>query len=158
MPAPALAAARIASPPAAALDPLSSEAALHDAIGEVAGETVVIVGHATLDVMCAVIRDGADEVSVLRLQERAEPHEADLAIIVGPTCAQEARVAIAQAQHALAPSGRVVVGRLAAVLAQEVAAALRVHGFARVDVDGDDVEVVVRAELPFFAPLGRAGA
>ncbi len=144
---------RTASPPTARAIPLSYEAALRQSIGDPAGERVVIVGHDTLDLMCAMIRQGAAEVTRLRLRERPDAHEADLAILIGLCSAHEASCAIMQARRALAPTGRIVVGVSSSQLTQEVAATLRTQGFADVHVTGDGV---VSAELPFFGPLGRA--
>ena len=138
--------------PSAAASPLSHDAAMLQGIGDPAGDRVVIIGHDTLDLMCAVIRQGAAEVTLLRLRERPEAHEADLAILVGLCSAQEASCAIMQARRALAPTGRIVAGASSTQLTREIAATLRTQGFSAVHVANDGV---VTAELPFFGPLGH---
>lgn len=137
--------------------PLSHDAALHQAIGDPAGERVVIIGHHTLDVMCAVIRMGASEVTVLRLRERPEAQEADLAILLEPSSMHETTCGVMQARRALAPTGRIVVGALSALSTLEVSATLRAQGFSAVHARSDgEGGGVVSAELPFFGPLGYA--
>lgn len=148
-----LATSQSVPPPIAAAYPFSHDAAFGQAIGDPTGERVVIIGHDTLDLMCAVIRAGAAEVTLLRLRERPEAQEADLAILVGLASAQEASAAVMQARRALAPTGRIVIGTAAHLGVQEVAATLRAQGFAGVHAVA---EGVVSAELPFFAPLGLA--
>ena len=137
--------------------PLPHSPALHQAIGDPAGERVVIIGHHTLDLMCAMIRNGATEVTVLRLRERPEAHKADLAVLLGPLSMHEITCGVMQAWRALAPTGRIVVGALSAQSTRDISATLRAQGFAAVCASREDNGgFVVSAELPFFGPLGYA--
>jgi hypothetical protein len=109
--------------------------------------------------MCALIRRGAAEVSLLRQGVRPERATADLAVATEIDTPEQALSALTHARRALAASGRLIL-RLTADptgrLAKLVARMLRLHGFAAVRATRAGDRTLVTGVLPWFGPLASA--
>jgi len=149
-------AARTEARPPVAPDP---DTVLLACIGEVAGERALILGCGALDVMCALIRAGATEVTELCRNDRPEPASADLVVVPDLVSADSAPDIVGHARRALATAGRIVLrcqsdpyGRLM----QSVSRVLRVHGFSALRLRRAGMQTLLTAELPLFGLTGRA--
>ena len=149
-------AARPETCPPAEPDP---DSVLLTCIGEVAGERALILGRGALDVMCALIRAGATEVTALCRNDRPEPASADLVVVSDMVSAESAPGLIGHARRALVTAGRIVLrcptdssGRLV----QSISRVLRLHGFSALRLRRAGAQTLVTAELPFFGLIGRA--
>jgi hypothetical protein len=141
---------------AAAVDP---DTALLQLAGEVGGEHALIIGPHALELMCALLRRGAAEVSLLRHDVRPERATADLAVATEIGSQEQALSAMAHARRALVASGRLILrinadptGRLAKLVAQM----LRLHGFSAVRTRHAGDRTLVTGTLPWFGPLVSA--
>ena len=100
---PAQTSARAAAAPVPIDD--DPDPALLNLIGEMDGEHVLLVGSNVLELMCALLRRGAGEVTLLRPTVRPEPRTVDLAIIARVGSLDAAVTAIGHARRALTAAG-----------------------------------------------------
>ena len=142
--------------PATGVDP---DTALLQLAGEVRGEHALIIGPNALELMCAMIRRGAAEVSLLRQGVRPERATVDLAVATEIASPEQALSAMTQARRALVASGRLILrtnadptGRLAKLVAQM----LRLQGFSAVRARGAGDRTLVTGMLPWFGPFASA--
>jgi hypothetical protein len=140
------------APPAAAGDPLL------DTVGPLAGARVLVIGHGSLETMCALIQRGCAAASETRFGDRLspEPDSVDAVLVPCVTTAAEAGDAIARASRALSMGGRIALRDVGFDLRQTVATLLRVHGFAAMRTRMTRAGTVISAERPIFGPLPRA--
>ncbi len=124
---------RTISPTAATA--VDSDTALLQLAGEVGGEHALIIGPHTLELMCALLRRGAAEVSLLRHDVRPERATADLVVATEIGSPEQASSAVVHARRALVASGRLILctnadptGRLARLVARM----LPLHGISAV--------------------------
>jgi hypothetical protein len=143
------------TPPAGA-DP---DTALLQLAGEVRNEHALIIGPNALDLMCALIRRGAAEATMLRQGVRPERATADLALATEIGSPEQALAVMAHARRALTASGRLILRTAAdptGRLAQRVAEMLRLHGFSAVRARRAGDRTLVIGVLPWFGPLTTA--
>jgi hypothetical protein len=147
---------RAASAPAPVDD--DPDPALLNLLGEMNGEHVLLVGNNVLELMCALIRRGAGEVTLLRPAVRPEPQTVDLAIMAQVGSLDGAVTAIGHARRALTATGRVVLGIGAdpsGRLAQGLRRMLRLHGFSAIRAVPLADRTLLSAELPLFGSLAH---
>jgi hypothetical protein len=150
------AAARPRTPPPTPATNADPDTALLQLAGEVGGEHALIIGPHALELMCALLRRGAAEVSLLRQGVRPEKATADLAVATEIASPEQALSAMSHARRALVASGRLILrinadpnGRLAKLVAQM----LRLHGFSAVRARRAGNRTLVTGMLPWFGPL-----
>ncbi len=138
---------------------VDSDTALLQLAGKVRGEHALLIGPHALELMCALIRKGAAEVSLLRQGVRPERATADLAVATEIGNPDQALSALTHARRALTASGRLILrtaadptGRLAKLVAQM----LRLHGFSAVRATRAGDRTLVTGVLPWFGPLASA--
>jgi hypothetical protein len=134
-------------------------AALLAACGDVSGERVLIVGPDGLDPMCALIRQGARQVTALRHADRPEAASADLVIAPHIETEAEALGLLGFARRALAPFGRVVLmlpTEKADRLARRVARMLPEHALSLVRARRVGAWTLIAAERPYSTIIGLA--
>lgn len=151
---PAQTSARAAAAPVPIDD--DPDPALLNLIGEMDGEHVLLVGSNVLELMCALLRRGAGEVTLLRPTVRPEPRTVDLAIIARVGSLDAAVTAIGHARRALTAAGRIVLGVGAdpsGRLAQGLRRMLRLHGFSAIRAVPFADRTLLSAELPLFGSL-----
>ena len=132
--------------------------ALLNLLGEMDGEHVLLVGNNVLELMCALLRRGAGEVTLLRPTVRPEPRTVDLAIVAHVGSLDAAVTAIGHARRALNAAGRIVLGIGAdpsGRLAQGLRRMLRLHGFSAIRPVPLADRTLFSAELPLFGSLAR---
>jgi len=142
--------------PPAGVDP---DTALLQLAGEVRNEHALIIGPNTLDLMCALIRRGAAEATLLRQGVRPERASADLAVATEIASTEQALSVLAHARRALTASGRLIVRTAAdptGRLAQRIAEMLRMQGFSAVRARRAGDRTLVTGVLPWFGPLTTA--
>ncbi len=144
-------------PPQASAEPLAAaDLALLDAIGPVDGAHVLVIGDATLGMLCGLIRRGCVAAAEMTLHDRpmAEPAELVLVPLLDrPECAERA---VALARRVLQPGGRIVLRAASGELAQLAGAMLRQAGFSAVAVRSSAYGTVIGGERPSFSPLVRS--
>lgn len=131
----------------------SPSAVLLAAIGDIANERAVILGQGALDVMCALIRAGAAEVTELCGTARPEANSADLVVVPSVESPGEIPPVIRSARRTLASAGRLVLrfpNDPAGHLARKTARDLRLQGFSIVRQRRIGTQTVLTAELPLF--------
>src|SRR5271166_4455270 len=129
------------------------EAVLLPCIGQVAGDRALVLGRGALDVMRALRRAGAIEVTELCRNDRPEPASADLVVVPDLATADLAPGIVGHARRALAATGRIVLccpidpsGRLA----QSVNCVLRLYGFSVLRQRRIGMQTLLTADLPLF--------
>ena len=135
--------------------------ALLAACGDVSDERVLIVGPDSLDAMCALIREGARQVTALRHADRPEAASADLVVAPYIVSADEAEGLLAYTRRALAPFGRVVLmlpTKTADQLARRIVRMLPGYALSLVRVRPVGAWTVIAAERPFAVQAGHADA
>jgi hypothetical protein len=114
------------------------------------GERVLIIGAGALELLCAVLRRGAKEASLMRLGTRPEEHSADLAIVTEGGRGDRALAAITSAERALTCAGRIILhlgADPAQPLSNMIVRTLRMHGFSAVRVHHLGNQAVVTGSL-----------
>ena len=142
--------------PPVGVDP---DTALLQLAGELRNEHALIIGPNALDLMCALIRRGATEATLLRQGVRPERATADLAVATEIASTEQALSVMAHARRALTASGRLILRTTAEPtgrLAQRVAETLRLQGFAAVRTRRTGERTLVTGILPGFGPLTTA--
>jgi hypothetical protein len=142
--------------PPAGVDP---DTALLQLAGEVRNEHALIIGPNSLDLMCALIRRGVADATLLRQGVRPERATADLAVATEIASTEQALSVMAHARRALTASGRLILRTTAEPtgrLAQRVAETLRLQGFAAVRTRRTGERTLVTGILPGFGPLTTA--
>ena len=94
---------------------------------------VLLIGCDTLELMCALIRRGCIGVTEARPGSRTPTMSADVALVPWAESVENISDVLAQARHALTPSGVLVLQlsrRARAVLRREIDHALTLHGFS----------------------------
>jgi hypothetical protein len=133
--------------------------ALLSLLGEMDGEHVLLVGNNALELMCALLRRGAGEVTLLRPTVRPEPQTVDLAIIARVGSLDAAVTAIGHARRALTATGRIVLVGIGADpsgrLAQGLRRMLRLHGFSAIRAVPLAGRMLLSAELPLFGSFAH---
>jgi hypothetical protein len=120
---------------------------------------IAVISPGALDIACQLIRHGYQTASVMRVDDRVRPHEADVVII--PQIADSAFIAraIPFAHRLLAPMGVVVLrlphdrtGRTTAYARQQMI----LNGFTAIRVTTAHGETLLGAELPLHGRLACA--
>ena len=142
--------------PPAGVDP---DTAVLQLAGEVRNEHALIIGPNALDLMCALIRRGATEATLLRQGVRPERATADLTVATEVASLEQAISVLDHARRALTASGRLIL-RITADpterLAKRVATMLRLQGFSAVRARRAGDRTLVTGVLPGFGPLTTA--
>ena len=139
--------------PPAGVDP---DTALLQLAGEVRNEHALIIGPNALDLMCALIRRGAAEATLLRQGVRPERATADLTVATEVASLEQAISVLDHARRALTASGRLILRTAAdptGRLAQRIAEMLRLQGFSAVRARRAGDRTLVTGVLPWFGPL-----
>ena len=138
--------------PSLPLQPPEPWAALLDSLGAIEDEeNIIVLGSDGPDLMCALLRAGAPQVTHLRTHERLEAASASLVIVPQVTSLDRLATALSSIRRALAPSGRlaICVGPLLATQ-NRVRRLLAQHGFAAVRSARAAGRQVLSAEVPSF--------
>jgi hypothetical protein len=137
-------------------DPLpDADIALLDCVGRVDDARVLVIGDATLSMLCGLIRRGCTAAAEMQLHDRPISEPADIVVVPhleGPDCASRA---IAQARRVLQPGGRIVLRDPTGSLARQTASLLRMQGFSAVSVRPWSDGSLISAERPSFGPVLR---
>jgi hypothetical protein len=137
-------------------DPLpAADMALLDSVGPVEEAHVLVIGDATLGMLCGLIRRGCTAAAEMQLHDR--PITGPVEIVVVPRLERQdgAVRAVELARRVLQPGGRIVLRDATGALAQETAALLRRHGFSAVAVRPWSDGALISAERPGFGPFAR---
>jgi hypothetical protein len=133
--------------------------ALLAACGDVSDDRVLIVGPDGLDAMCALIRQGARQVTALRHADHPEATSADLVVAPHVDTAADAAWLLAHTRRALAPFGRVVLmlpTEKADRLARRVAQMLPDYALSLVRARRVGAWTLIAAERPYASHAGHA--
>jgi hypothetical protein len=135
----------------AAIPPADGDAALFAAVGALDDQSVLVIGNATLEIICGLIRRGCAAATEIRLRDRpAGTEPADIAILPRLRTLEEAACGIALAAKLVLPGGRLVLRDGSGRLASAIAAVLPQHGFSAPRRIADAGGVVLVADRPFF--------
>lgn len=132
------------------------EAALLDCAGPFEGAHVAVIGDATLEVMCSLIRRGCAAAVEMPLQEHSMAEAAEIAVVPRLGSMEQAMRAVALALRLLQPGGRIVLRDASGLLVRQVVALLRTRGFSAVRVRVLDDGAVIRAQRLCVGPPARA--
>ena len=153
MPTPAHAAvAPRRAPPSFPLEPPEPWAALLDALGSIEDEkNVIVLGKDGLDLMCALLRAGAPQVTHLRSHERLEADSASMVIVPQTPSLDWLQGTLTAIRHALAANGRLIVcaDRLSSTQTR-IRRMLTLRGFSEIRVNRAADRLVISAEVPAF--------
>jgi hypothetical protein len=138
--------------------PVGPDAILLQLAGEVRDEHVLIIGPRGLEIMCALLREGAAEAILLRDGMRRDSGPADLAIVTEAGSLDRMATTINLARHALGAAGRIIL-RIATDptqrLARAAARTLKMSGFSAVRIRAIGGCAFVAGEIPSFGPFVR---
>ena len=126
-------------------------AALLEEAGEVAGDHVLVLGNDGPELMCALLRAGALEVTHLNSHERLDGDSATMVIVPWIASVEWLAAALPSITRALLPTGRIVlrtgddadaatVGRIRRMLVR--------HGYSRIHLRRGENCALASAELP----------
>jgi hypothetical protein len=137
-------------------DPLpAADIALLDCVGRVDETRVLVIGDATLSMLCGLIRRGCTAAAEMQLHDRPISEPADIVVVPhleGPDCASRV---VALARRVLQPGGRIVLRDPTGALALQTAHLLRMQGFSAVSVRPWSDGALISAERPSFGPVLR---
>jgi hypothetical protein len=144
------------TPPPPPLQPPEPEAALLQSLGRFEVEdSILIIGKSGLDLMCALLRAGAAQVTHLCSHEHPDPNSTGLAIVPQAPSLDWLANTIPSLRRALHANGRLVACIAIQPTVQPTAQhtlrrLLALHGFASVRVRTIRGGCLVQAELPSF--------
>ncbi len=120
---------------------------------------IAVISPGALDIACQLIRHGYQTASVMRVDDRVRPHQADVVIIPQAADAAFIQRAVPFAHRLLAPMG-VLVLRLPPDRSAGIAAFARqqmlLNGFTAIRVTTARGETLLGAELPLHGRLACA--
>ena len=140
------------APPSLSLQPPEPWAALLEALGEIEDEShVLVLGRDGPDLMCALLRAGAPQVTHLHSYERLEADTASLVIVPHIPSLEWLEGALSPIRRALFANGRlaVCVDPLPATQ-NRVRRMLTLHGFTAIRATSVADRLVLSAEVPAF--------
>jgi hypothetical protein len=145
-------AVRHAALPVPPLQPLQPGAGLLQSLDSVADEShILVIGKDGLDLMCALLRAGAAQVTHLCSHERPEADSASLAIVPNVCSVDWLASALPTIRRALHTNGRLVLSAAAyPPIEQSVRRILVLNGFSAIRAHSVAGKCVFHAELPAF--------
>lgn len=140
------------APPAPPSQPPEPGAALLDNLGAIEDEDhILVIGKDGLDLMCALLRAGATQVTHLRSHEQPEADSASLAIVPHVASLDWLAGALPSIRRALITNGRLVVAVATQLTTQHpIRRLLAQHGFTVIRARSAADRQVFSAELPAF--------
>jgi hypothetical protein len=140
------------APPHLPLQPPEPWAALLEALGEIEEEShVLVLGRDGPDLMCALLRAGAPQVTHLRSYERLEADSASLVIVPHVPALDWLEGALSPIRRALLTNGRLAVSVDPLPSTQNrVTRMLTLHGFTAIRASRAAGRLVLSAEVPAF--------
>jgi hypothetical protein len=137
-------------------DPLpAADIALLDCVGRVDETQVLVIGDATLSMLCGLIRRGCTAAAEMQLHDRPISEPADIVVVPHLEGADCASRVVALARRVLQPGGRIVLRDPTGALALQAAHLLRMQGFSAVSVRPWSDGALISAERPSFGPVLR---
>lgn len=115
------------------------------------GRNIIVLGKDGLELMCALLRARAPQVTHLRSHERLEADSASMVIIPQIPSLDWLEGALAAIRHALAANGRLIVcaDRLSSTQTR-IRRMLTLRGFSEIPVNRAADRLVISAEVPAF--------
>jgi hypothetical protein len=140
------------APPAPLSQPPEPGAGLLKDLGAIEDEDhILVIGKDGLELMCALLRGGASQVTHLRSHERPEAECASLAVVPDVPSLDWLASALPSIRRALFANGRLVVSIAIQSIAQNVVRRmLALHGFTVIRARNAADRLVLCAELPAF--------
>jgi hypothetical protein len=140
------------APPAPPSQPPEPEAGLLETLGAIEDEDhILVIGQDGPDLMCALLRAGATQVTHLRSHQRPEADSASLAIVPHALSLDWLASALPSLRRALIANGRLVVSVATQSITQNlVRRMLALHGFTAIRARSAADRLVFSAELPAF--------
>jgi hypothetical protein len=138
------------APPSQPLQTPEPWAALLDSLGAIEDETsIIVLGRDGPDLMCALLRAGAPQVTHLCSPERLETHSASLVIVPHVASLDWLDGALSPIRRALLTNGRLAVCADALpATEQSVRRRLRLHGFTSIRASRVAGRLLIAAEVP----------
>ena len=140
------------APPSLPLQPPEPWAALLEALGEIEDENhILVLGRDGPDLMCALLRAGAPQVTHLRSYERLEADSASMVVVPYVPSLDWLEGALSPIRRALFAIGRlaVFVDPLPGTQTR-VTRMLTLHGFTAIRASRAAGRLVLSAEVPAF--------
>lgn len=141
------------APPNPPLQPPEPGAALLEVVGEIEDEErILVLGRDGPDLMCALLRAGAPQVTHLCSCERLEAGSASLVIVPRIPSLDWLENTLSAIRRALIANGRLIVGIDPLPAAQtRLRRRLQLHGFTAIRVSDAVGRLAVSAEVPAFS-------
>ena len=119
---------------------------------------ISLIGPNTLELLCALLRQGSADVCATRICDRPKADTADVAIIPGIRSPDHLTRSIAHARRGLAPHGTVAIhlDASADALIQQASQLLLLHGFKGLRKAGCAEGTLICGELPLYGGLACA--
>ena len=146
------------APPSPPLQPPEPVGALLDSLGAIEDEEhIVVLGRDGPDLMCALLRAGAPQVTHLRSHDRLEADSASLVIVPHVPSLDWLESALSPIRRALFANGRLALCVDALPTVQNrVRRLLRLHGFTAIRARCAAGRLMLDAEVPTFQSRRRA--
>ena len=140
------------APPSLPLKPPEPGSSLLDSFGAVEHEDhIIVLGGDGPDLMCALLRAGAAQVTHLRSFERPEADSASLVVVPHVPSIDWLASALPRIRRALTVNGRLAVCvDILPRLENAVRRMLTLHGFMAIRANHAAGRLVLRAEVPAF--------
>ena len=140
------------APPSLQLQPPEPWAALLDRLGSIEDETsIIVLGRDGPDLMCALLRAGAPNVTHVCSHERLEAESASLVIIPHLPSLDWLQGALPALRRALSTNGRIILCTDPLPSMQtDIRRGLALNGFTAIRVERASGRLVMSAELPAF--------
>jgi hypothetical protein len=140
------------APPSLPLEPPEPGAARLEALGAIEDEShILVLGRDGPDLMCALLRAGAPQVTHLRSYERLEADSASLVVVPHVPSLDWLECALSPIRRALFANGRLAVFVDPLPSAQNrLSRMLTLHGFTAIRASRAAGRLVLTAEVPAF--------
>lgn len=139
------------APASLTLQPPEPWAALLDNLGAIEDEaSIVVLGRDGPDLMCALLRAGAPQVTHLCSHERLEPDSASMVIVPRVASIDWLEITLSPVRRALVANGRLAVCVDPTTQAR-VRRVLTLHGFTSIRAGRGAGRLVLSADVPAFS-------
>jgi hypothetical protein len=133
-------------------------AALLAAAGPIRDASALVLAHPgprSLEVLCGLIAQGCAAAAEMPADGKVPVEAAEIVIVPHPASRCDIRAALALAQRALLPCGRIVFQDDDGDLCRDIVGLLRGDGYCKIRVQAHLAGAIVSADKPMFGPIPR---
>jgi hypothetical protein len=133
--------------------------ALLAAAGPIRGVSALVLAHSglrSLEVLCDLIAQGCGAAAEMPPDGKVPVEPAEIVIVPNPASRSDVQAALALAQRALLPCGRIVFQDDGGDLCRDIVGMLHGAGYCKIRVQAHRAAAIISADKPMFGPILRS--